>query len=49
MSLYKRLHEQQGSNGSAPAVNGAALVYLVIIVVAALAAIPLMILSGAGA
>ena len=22
MSLYKRLHEQQGSNGSAPAVNG---------------------------
>jgi Mn2+/Fe2+ NRAMP family transporter len=41
--------DYMGSDVNSPAVNGAALVYLVIIVVAALAAIPLMILSGAGA
>jgi Mn2+/Fe2+ NRAMP family transporter len=41
--------DYMGSDVNTPAVNGMALVYLVIIIVAALAAIPLMILSGAGA
>jgi Mn2+/Fe2+ NRAMP family transporter len=41
--------DYMGGNVNTPAVNGLALVYLVIIVVAAFAAIPLMIVSGAGA
>lgn len=41
--------DYMGGDVNSPAVNGLALVYLVIIVVAALAAIPLMIVSGAGA
>jgi Mn2+/Fe2+ NRAMP family transporter len=41
--------DYMGGNVNTPAVNALALVYLVVIVVAALAAIPLMIVSGAGA
>ncbi|HTN56942.1 MAG TPA: divalent metal cation transporter [Protaetiibacter sp.] len=41
--------DYMGSDVNTRTVNGMALVYLVIIIVAALAAIPLMILSGAGA
>jgi Mn2+/Fe2+ NRAMP family transporter len=41
--------DYMGGNVNTPAVNALALVYLVVIVVAALAAIPLMIISGAGA
>jgi Mn2+/Fe2+ NRAMP family transporter len=41
--------DYMGGTVNTPAVNGLALVYLVIIVVAAFAAIPLMIVSGAGA